>query len=366
MIFLRAAQREFSQTAAGVFVALFAILLTTQLIRLLGQAARGTTATEAVAALLGFASLNYLPVLLSLTLFVAILLSLSRVYRDSEMAIWFSSGLPLSAWIRPVMRFAGPIVLVIAVLALFLTPWAATKRAEYQKRMDHRDDVARVTPGAFNESSSGERVFFVESSPAIDGQDERVRNIFIYSAQHGRPGVMVASNGYTELSDNGDRFLVLDKGRRYEGEAGAAQYRVMEFERYAVRMETKEALGFDVTTKNLSTLELIRDPTRINRAELLWRIGVPLSALVLSLMAIPLSFVNPRAGRTNNLLLALLTFMVYSNLLSVSQAWVAQGRMPFGVGVWAVHVLMLGVMTFLFWRRMSTRPLLALLLRRWR
>jgi lipopolysaccharide export system permease protein len=103
MIFQRAAQREFAQTAMAVFVALFAILLTTQLIRLLGKAASGATATEAVVALLGFAALNYLPVLLSLTLFISILLCLSRSYRDSEMAIWFSSGVPLTAWMKPVL-----------------------------------------------------------------------------------------------------------------------------------------------------------------------------------------------------------------------------------------------------------------------
>lgn len=163
MIFQRAAQREFAQTAAAVFVALFAILLTTQLIRLLGQAAGGKTASEAVVALLGFAALQYLPVLLSLTLFIAILLSLSRMYRDSEMSIWFSSGLPLTAWIWPVLRFAVPVVLAITALSLLLTPWASEQRETYQKRMSNRDEASRVTPGAFRESSQGERVFFVEA-----------------------------------------------------------------------------------------------------------------------------------------------------------------------------------------------------------
>ena len=103
MIFQRAIRREFTHSAAGVFVALFAILLTTQLIRLLGQAAQGSIAPEAVVALLGFAALNYVPTLLSLASFIAILLSLSRSYRDSEMVVWFSSGLSLAAWVRPVM-----------------------------------------------------------------------------------------------------------------------------------------------------------------------------------------------------------------------------------------------------------------------
>lgn len=352
MIFQRAAQREFAQTAAAVFVALFAILLTTQLIRLLGKAATGATASEAVVALLGFAALNFLPVLLSLTLFVSILLSLSRAYRDSEMAIWFSSGVPLTAWMRPVLRFALPVVVTIAVLALFLSPWALSKRTEYQKQIDQRDDVARVTPGAFNESARGDRVFFVESVPDAEGPG-RVKNLFINSMQHGRLGVIAASHGYTEVAENGDKFIVLSNGRRYEGIAGSAEYRVMEFASYAMRIEAHATAEVDKSAKNLATWELLRDPTDINKGELLWRIGVPLSALMLSLLAIPLAFVNPRAGRTNNLIFALLTFMIYSNLLSVSQAWVAQGRVSFGIGVWAIHALMLVVLLLFFWRRLA-------------
>lgn len=360
MIFQRAAQREFAQTAAAVFVALFAILLTTQLIRLLGQAAGGGLASEAVAAMLGFAALNYLPVLLSLTLFVSILLAMSRVYRDSEMAIWFSSGVPLTAWIKPVLRFALPIILAIAALALFLSPWALTKRAEFQQRMDKRDDVARVSPGAFKESAQGDRVFFVES--VSDGDGDHVRNVFISSVQHGRLGVVAASQGHVEMADNGDKFMVLSQGRRYETTAGSTEYRVMEFDRYSIRVETAETQGIAKTAKHLTTVELLRQPTQLNRGELLWRIGVPVSALLLSLLAIPLSYVNPRAGRTNNLLLALMTFMIYSNLLSVSQAWVAQGRLAFGVGVWALHAMMGIVLAIFFWKRSSVFPVW----RRWR
>jgi len=352
-IFQRAAQREFAQTAAAVFVALFAIMMTTQMIRLLGQAAAGATAPEAVVALLGFTSLNYLPVLLSLTLFVSILLSLSRSYRDSEMVIWFSAGVPLTSWMRPVLRFSAPIVLAIAVLSLFLSPWAINKRNEYQKRMDNRNDLARVSPGEFKESSRGDRVFFVESLAGAGGSADRVGNVFISSMQNGRQGVIAAAQGHTEVAENGDKFVVLTNGRRYEAAAGTTEYRVMEFSRYLLRTETAESQGGAQTTQSITTWDLLRNPSASNRGELLWRIGVPLSALTLSLLAIPLSFVNPRAGRTNNLLFALLTFMIYSNLLSVSRAWVAQGRMPFEVGIWAVHLLMFMALLLLFWKRLS-------------
>lgn len=354
MIFRRAAQREFAHTASAVFVALFAILLTVQLIRLLKAAAMGATASEGVAALLGFGALQFLPVVLSLTLFVSILLTLSRSYRDSEMAIWLSSGVPLTAWVRPVLRFAWPVVLVIAVMTLFLAPWAVAKRAEFMQRLEQRDDLARVTPGAFNESARGDRVFFVESVPEADGRPDRVRNIFISSIQHGRQGVVAAAEGRVEIAANGDKFIVLSQGRRYEGAAGVAEYRLMAFDRYAVRIEAADdGGGIEKSAKSLSTWQLLQEPNAPNQGELVWRIGIPVSALVLALLAIPLSFTHPRAGRTNNLILALLTYMFYSNLLSVSQAWVAQGRITFVAGAWAVHLVMLVFLGVMFLKRQT-------------
>lgn len=353
--FERAVIREFTGTAGATFVALFAILLTTQLIRLLNQAVGGKIVSESVVALLGFGALTQMPFILSLTLFISVLMTLSRSYRDSEMAVWFSCGLPLTAWVKPVLKFAAPLVAAIAVLSFLLSPWSQSKSAEFRQRMDTRDDVARVSPGAFKESASGERVFFVEAATgdAASGEDGTVKNIFISSLQHGRLGVMMSSDGYTESMPNGDRFVVLVNGRRYEGTPGSPEYRVMEFERYGVRIETKEARGIELTTKNTPTWVLLQNRTNPNKGEILWRIGVPLAALTLALLAIPLSFVNPRAGRTNNLIMALLTYMIYNNLLSVSQAWVAQGKMRFEVGWWLVHVVMFTMLILLFFKRLS-------------
>jgi lipopolysaccharide export system permease protein len=353
MIYRRAAQREFAQTALAVFVALFSILLTTQLIRLLGQAAGGRVVPEAVMALLGFGALGYLPVLLSLTLFISVLMTLSRMYRDSEMVVWFSSGLSLRDWVQPVLRFAAPILLAIVVVSMVLAPWAQSKSNEYRQRMNQRNDIARVTPGTFKESASGDRVFFVESVEGGQGGNSSVKNIFINSLQHGKLGIMAAASGHVEQMPNGDSFIVLEHGRRYEGMPGTAEYRIMEFERYSIRIETRESRGIAESPRGFSTRRLLKEPTPTNRGELLWRIGVPLSALMLALMAIPLSFVNPRAGRTNNLIFAILAFMIYSNLISLSQAWVARGKLPFEIGVWSVHVLMFLLLLLLFWRRLS-------------
>jgi lipopolysaccharide export system permease protein len=348
-IFQRSLLREFGNLAVAVFATLFAITLTTQLIRYLGQAASGKLVSEAVLALLGFSALNYLPVLLSLTLFISVLMSIGRSYRDSEMVIWFSSGLPLTAWVRPVLIFAAPLVLVIALLSLFLAPWANNHSEEYRRQLDSRDELSRIAPGVFRESANAERVFFVES---VAGDSGTVQNVFVTSVQHGRQGVMVSRRGFAETAANGDRFIVLADGRRYEGNPGEAEYRVMEFKRYAVRIETREAGSGQTPSRALSTQSLLAEPDQGNLAELLWRIGLPLAALNLALLAIPLAFVNPRASRSANLVFALLTYMLYSNLIGVSQAWVSQGKISFHIGWWAVHVAMLALLLALFYRRM--------------
>jgi lipopolysaccharide export system permease protein len=242
------------------------------------------------------------------------------------MVIWFTSGLPLTAWLKPVMLFALPQFAVITVLSLFISPWAAQMGEQYQSRIKARNDVTRVNPGVFGETGNKERVFFVES---VSGDSSTVQNVFVASVQ-------------------------LENGRRYEGTPGDPEYRVTEFDRYAARIETTEASQpQQLTHKTQPTWGLIVNPTSPNLGELLWRIGVPISAMVLVFLAIPMSFVNPRAGRSVNLMFALATYIVYSNLLSVSQARVAQGRMDFSVGWWIVHALMVLLLVFMFARRMQ-------------
>jgi lipopolysaccharide export system permease protein len=350
MIFRKSLLRELVTVAAATFLVLLGISLTTQIVRLLGQAATGNITSEAVVALLGFSVVNYLPVLLSLTLFIAVLLTLSRSYRDSEMVVWFSSGVGLTEWVRPVLSFAAPLVLMIAVLSLTLTPWAVSMSEELRRRLEGRDDVSVISPGVFRESRQADRVYFVEE---VAGQQDVVANVFVSSSQLEKQGVMVAARGFQETAENGDRFLVLMNGRRYEGEPGTAEYRIYQFERYAMRIESKEAQAARApTTKSVSTLALIADPEPANLAELSWRVGLPASALVLAVLAIPLSFVNPRAGRSMNLVLALLVYMVYSNLLSISQAWIAQSRISLATGLWSVHALMLVLLAVMFYRRL--------------
>ncbi len=350
MIFRSALLRELATSAVAIFLVLLGISITTQLVRLLGQAASGAITSTGVIALLGFTLVGYLPILLSVTLFIAVLMTLTRSYRDSEMVVWFSCGLGLTRWIRPVLTFSLPLVFTIALLSLLLSPWAVQKAEDFRRLMDSRDEVAQVTPGVFHESRRADRVYLVEE---VAGKSNLVANVFVSSTQNGKLGVMVAQSGFQETAENGDRFLVLLNGRRYEGEPGSPEYKIFEFGRYAMRIETAESAERAPTTKTMSTLDLMRDPAPRNLGELSWRVGLPVSALILCLLAIPLSFVNPRAGRSMNIVLAILVYMVYSNLLSIMQASIAQSRVDLFVGMWGVHAAMVLLLLLMFYRRIS-------------
>ncbi len=291
--------------------------------------------------------------LLSISLFLSVLLTLTRSYRDSEMVVWFSSGIGLTRWVRPVLGYAIPVTAVIALLSLVLSPWALSKADEYKRRLDSRDDVSAATPGAFRESKQADRVFFLEE---VDQEKKRVSNIFVQSVQNGKEGTMVAKEGFQETAANGDRFLVMLNGRRYEGIPGQADYKIVEFERYAMRIEPAEMRQEVPNLKAHSTLYLLQNPNPWNVAELEWRIGLPLSALVLALLAIPLSYVNPRAGRSLNLITAVVIYMFYNNMISVTNSWVGRGKISVAAGMWGIHLLMFVVLLVLFYHRSSASP----------
>jgi lipopolysaccharide export system permease protein len=349
-IFYRSLIREFAVTGALVSSILLGIMVLTQLIRLLGDSVSGLLAVEGVMALVGFTTLNYLPIVLSVSLYLSVLLTLTRSYRDSEMVVWFSSGIGLTRWIRPVMGFTVPVVCVIALLSFVLAPWAKHKAEEFKNQLDTRDDVALATPGVFRESKQSDRVFFLEN---IDPKNNRVGNIFVQSVQNSKEGTMVAKEGLQETAANGDRFIVLLNGTRYEGVPGQHDYKIVEFERYAVRIEAAEIKGVQLDRKSLSTLQLLQDPTPGNISELAWRIGSPVSALILALLAIPLSYVNPRAGRSFNLMIAVVLYMVYSNMMGVTSTWLAQSKISVLLGLWGLHAAMIVLLVLMFYKRLS-------------
>lgn len=361
MLFKRSLLRELVVTAIGAFVVLLGIVLAQRVAYYIGIAARGSLASDAINTLLGFTLLRYLPMLLSLSLFLAVLLTLTRWHRDSEMVVWFSSGMSITRWIRPVLTFAIPVIATIALLSLFVTPWATHKGSDFKDQLKSRDELASISPGVFKESRHADRVYFVES---FDELGNVVKNIFVQSRQHQKLGIIVAAEGHRTKEANGDDFLVMENGRRYEGKPDTREFTITNFERYAIRIEPTQVEQEPPSTQAKGNVELLQERNPRSNAELQWRFSIPISALILVLLAVPLSFVDPRSGRSANLMMALLIYVIYNNLLSIVQAWIAQGKISPMIGLWPVHLFFLLLTFYLFYRRIFQTPLLSRLWRR--
>ncbi len=349
MIFQRAIARELASTAGAVFTVLFCILFSVGLVRILGEAANGEIDSSSVVSLLALTALTNLPVVLTLTVFVSVLMAMSRAFRDSEMVVWFASGRSLLAWIPAVIRFSTPAVLLIALLTFVVAPWANSQIAQSRSRFEQRDDLSKVTPGRFAESSSSNRVFFVES---VDLDGARVRNVFVNHRAPGEESVIAAAEGEIHVQADGTHVLTLKQGRRYEGQPGTPGWRVVEFERYSVPLDQPVQTEFSPSTaRTLPTLDLLLEPTPVHQGELIWRMGLPVVALLLAVLAVPLAFVNPRVGRSANLIVAVLLFVLYLDGIQIMQAWVQQGRIGFTAAAWLTHLVACALTVLLFVRR---------------
>jgi len=348
MLFDSTLRKDLARSFGAALVVILTIVLTMMLIRTVGQAAGGKIAPQDVVLLLGYAALGHLPTMLNLSLFIAVVATLSRMYRDSEMAVWFSSGVGLLRFVKPVLRMSAPVLIVVALLTFFVWPWGNRNSAELRDRYERRSDLSRVTPGQFQVSSDGRRVFFIER-----GTDEgrTGRNVFILANRGDSESVTSAKSGRLEIEGD-DRYLVLERGQRNDENTATGEKTLSRFETYRVLtgdrlVDREDALP----ARARSTLELMFSPNDKHQGELTWRIGLVLGGANLLLLGIGLSSTNPRRASNWNLLLALLAFVVYFNLINLSQAWVANARVEMGASLLAVHGgVFAGALALLLWR----------------
>jgi lipopolysaccharide export system permease protein len=334
MLFDSTLRKDLSRSFAATLVVILTIVLTMFLIRTLGQAAMGDVSPQDVALLLGYTSLGHLPTILALSLFIAVVSTLSRMYRDSEMVVWFASGVSLRRFVRPVLRTAWPVLLVVALLALFVWPWINQQRVELQERFERRSDLARVAPGQFQSSADGSRVFFIERD---DDEGRSGRNVFILTRSPDSEAVTTASTGHID-NVNGDRYLVLADGQRNEQRTASGEKTVARFESYRVLAGDRAVARTEsLPPKATRTIDLIRNPSARGQGELAWRVGLVLGGCNLLLLGVGLAATQPRRASSWNLLFALLTFVVYYNLINLTQAWVAGGTSTLGGSLLSVH-----------------------------
>ncbi len=366
MIFRRAFVSELANSAGGVFTVLFSIVLTVGLVQILSEAAGGDVASTTVFELVAYSSLVNMPPLLTVSLFIAVLMVMMRSWQDSEMIVWFSTGgQSLLAWIRPVLRFAVPLILLVGVLSTALTPWAKAQIERTTSAFEQRDDVNRITPGRFIETAGGNRVFFIEDA---DATGTHIKNVFLSErTKEGKEIIVHSEAGEIVKTDEGDRYISLTDGRRYEASGTqSAAWRVVDFVRYDLLLKVKaDAAIAKMSVDEMPMQMLFALDTKAAKGEILWRVSWPLAALNLVLLAIPLSYTNPRAGRSLSLVIAVLVFILYLNGISIGQTWVRGGKMEWYTGVLLINGFVFAVTALLFVRRVWMTRWLPLSVTEW-
>lgn len=338
MLFHSSIRKELARTFGATFVILVSIVISMMLIRSIRLAARGSVSPADVLMVMGYTALGHMSTILTLSLFIAVVGTLSRMYHDSEMVVWFASGRSLSSFVAPIFRFAWPILLTILALALAVWPWTNQQINDIRINYEQRGDIDRVSPGQFQESSSGKRVFFIDkdSSDSLTGH-----NVFVSTQENGKLTVTTAQRGHIETQGH-ERVLVLEQGRNLESWQDPAAnngtaLRIADFESYNILVSQIAPVSSappSTPVRARSTLELVQDPDRKGQAELSWRLGLAFAGFNFLLIALASTRINPRAGRSLNTIFALLAFVVYYNLITLGQSWIGHGRL--GLIPWLV------------------------------
>lgn len=353
MIYQRQLIKETTLTAIAIFFVVLVILVFTQGINLLGRAADGRVAVDAVAALIGFWTLGMTPLLVVLTAYISLLTVLTRYWRDSEMAIWLSSGLSLKQWLKPVLSFAVPLAVLVAVMQLAVLPWAELRSREYAELLKQKQNLSLVQAGTFTAlGSEKERVYFVETFDADKGM---MKNLFLREQnENGQNSVIFAKEGYFDLSNN-RRTLILSKGHYYSGNAGQGDFKKISFENLNLIINTTPKLVNPIDhRRTIPTAQLWQSKLPEHQAELMWRISLPLTVILLSFLAIPLSYFNTRSGSSYHVISAVLFFLAYQNGLTLLRDAVEDGKISFWLGFLPMHLLIFACALVLM--RMRNQP----------
>ena len=323
MLFDSSLRKELGRSFSATLVVLATIVMTLMLVRTLGMASKGAVNPSDVMMVMAYTLIGQLPIILVLSLFAAVVSTLSRWYLDSEMVIWLGSGLSLDRFIRPLLRFAWPILLAISALTLAGIPWSNQQIQRLRTQFEQRGDIERVAPGRFQESADGARVFFIDKD-RLDSLS--ARRVFIANRDATQETLTMAESA--EVSTlKGEKTLHLKNGERVElPKSPTENSRIVHFSDYTLTL-AEAVLPDEVSmpTKSQETGALWLDANPIAQGEFAWRVSVVLSGFNLLLLGLGLSAVKPRAGRNSNLMLALFTFIVYFNLVNISQSWISAG-----------------------------------------
>ena len=340
--------KEVLRTFLGVFVVLFLIILSTQLLRSLSAVAEGKIALDFLFSLIFLKNVASLPLILPLTLFLSILLALSRLYKDSEMVALSACGIGPGTLLTSITIVLFSFVFLEIGLALVLAPWANHKMQYAEESFKAEADIELITPGQFNLADNGLRVLYTEDMP----NPSKLSNVFLH-VDNGDTSSVMASHNASIVTDKrqGARYIVFRKGNRYDGTPGSLDYRFIKFEDYGVLLEGKTLSNIDFDKESLPSYKLYGSDKLSYIAELQWRISQVLMMILLAMIAVPLSKSAPRQGRYAKMAFAILLYIIYSNLLLVAMNWLRKGVVDPLIGMWWVHITFLILFLVLFIRQ---------------
>jgi len=353
LIVFRYLSREVLLTLSAVSAVLLVIIMSGRFIKYLAQAASGLLDPGSLFLIMGFRMPGFLQLILPLGLFLGILLSYGRMYLESEMTVLSATGMSQQRLVWMTMFPATLVALVVAWLSLSLAPQGANQFQLLLNKQDALTEFDTLEPGRFQSLRDGTRVTYTERM-----SDDRVNlgGVFIsqknISSNNKDRGisVLVAEKGRQEIRPDGNRYLILDNGYRYDGSPGQADYRAIKYDEYGVLLPKPE-VSDEVTDRDaMPTSTLIGSEDIRMRAELQWRISLPLLVFIVTLMAVPLARVNPRQGRFLKLLPAILLYMAYLSILIAARGALDKGKIPAVVGLWWVHGIFLTIgLGLLYW-----------------
>jgi lipopolysaccharide export system permease protein len=339
MLFQSTIRRELSRSFGATVVILVTVVVTIMLIRTLGQASKGSVNPSEVSLVLGYTVLGNLSILLALSLFIACVGTLSRIYRDSEMVIWLSSGQGLATFFKPMLSFAMPTLILIGVLSIFAWPWSNQRIQELVDRFERRGDLERVTPGQFQESANGQRVFFIDKASTSQGQGN---NVFIATREGDKQTVTTALHGHIENRNSGEKFLILNNGQQLVYSKDHETLKLSQFTEYGAMIGKADLHLGAPPPRTLDSWYLINNPSAQNTSELTWRIGLLFTSFNLIVISLALANINPRAGKSAPLMLALFTFIAYFNILNIGKNYAESGKgSPYSMLIFHSLILLL-------------------------
>ena len=331
--------REIASTWLAVTMVLLLILLTNQFARVLGDVAKGKLPKGAAMDVIVLSGAQYLTIVVPIGLFLAIMLALGRLYRDSELPAMMACRVGPVDIYRPLMWLLVPLAAGVAWLSIDLAPRALLAVDRIGAEARREADLASMEPGRFTDIGPDNAVVYGERILP----DGSLENVFLQRrTADGIVEVVVAQRGEQVDSDDPDvRFLVLTNGRRYEGVPGTSQFQVVEFAEHGIPYHLPSLEPADPTPRVMSFLKLMQAGELEHIAEMHWRVGVPLATIILGFLAVPLAKTQPRSGRYGRIVIGLLVFIIYLNLLSAAKAWVEQGSLSPLIGLWWVHAAVL-------------------------